>query len=68
MEAGLEVAASLLIKYAPELVEDVKAAFVKAGYTVAQVEAIFANVKPWEQLGINPNAPVALGASNITQA
>lgn len=61
-------AISLVIKYAPELVNDFKAAFTKAGYSVDQVEAIFAQVKPWEQLGINPNAPVALGASNITQA
>ena len=48
----------LAVKYGPEIYGDIVAAFTKAGYTVPQVEAIFAQVKPYEQLGIDPNAPV----------
>lgn len=48
----------LAVKYGPEVYADILAAFTKAGYTVAQVDTIFAQVKPYEALGIDPNAPV----------
>ena len=48
----------LAVKYGPEVYSDIIAAFTKAGYTVAQVDAIFSQVKPYDQLGIDPNAPV----------
>lgn len=58
MQALPEIFLPLAIKYGPEVYQDIVAAFTKAGYTVAQVEAIFAQVKPYDQLGINPSAPV----------
>ena len=48
----------LIIKYGPQLETDIVEAIHKQGYTVAQVDAIFSDLKPYEQLGINPNAPV----------
>lgn len=48
----------LVAKYGPQLIADIVSAFQKAGYTIEQVDAIFAQVKPYDQLGINPNAPV----------
>lgn len=54
----LAILAPLLIKYGPELEVDIVNALHKQGYTVAQIDAIFAQAKPYDQLGINPNAPV----------
>jgi len=58
MENLLTIFMPLAIKYGPEIYSDVLAAFTKAGFSVQQVDAIFAQVKPYDQLGINPNAPV----------
>lgn len=58
MESLLATFVPLAIKYGPEIYVDIIAAFKKAGYTVAQIDAIFAQAKPYDQLGINPNAPV----------
>lgn len=58
MEQLLAVFLPLAIKYTPEIYADILAAFKKAGYTVAQIDAIFSQAKPYDQLGINPNAPV----------
>lgn len=49
---------SYAAKYGPELVVAVLDALKKKGITVAEVETIFADVKPYEAFGINPNAPV----------
>jgi hypothetical protein len=58
MEALLNIIVPLAEKYGPGIVADIVAAFKTAGYTVAQVDAIFAQIQPYDQLGINPNAPV----------
>jgi hypothetical protein len=58
MEALLAIIVPLAEKYGPGIVADIIAAFKKAGYTVAQIDAIFSQVLPYDQLGINPNAPV----------
>jgi len=58
MEQLLIVLLPLAEKYGPQIYADIVAAFSKAGYTTAQVEAIFAQVKPYSELGIDPNAPV----------
>lgn len=44
---------------APGIVDAVKSALSKAGYSNAQIDAIFAPVLPPDQLGIDPNHPVA---------
>lgn len=58
MEAILAIVLPLVIKYAPGLIKDIQAALEKEGYTVAEIDAIFAAVKPYDELGIDPNAPV----------
>ncbi len=58
MEALLEIFLPLAEKYGPKIYADIVAAFTKAGYTVSQIDAIFAQVKPYDQLGIDPKAPV----------
>ncbi len=58
MESLLNIFVPLAIKYGPQIYADIVAAFTKAGYTVAQVDTIFADLKPYDQLGINPSAPV----------
>ena len=58
MEAFLAIFLPLAEKYGPGLVSDVISAFKKQGYTVAQIDQIFGQVKPYDQLGINPNAQV----------
>ncbi len=57
MEALLNILLPLAVKYGPEIYQDILAAFKKSGYTVAQVDEIFSALKPYDQLGINPNAP-----------
>ncbi len=46
MEALLAAFLPLAIKYGPEI------------YAVAQIDEIFSKVKPYDQLGIDPKAPV----------
>ncbi len=58
MEALLDIFLPLAEKYGPGIYSAIIGAFTKAGYTVAQVDAIFSQLKPYDQLGINPNAPV----------
>lgn len=58
MENLLAIILPLATQYGPGIVTDIIGAFKKAGYTVAQVDAIFAQVVPYNALGINPNAPV----------
>jgi len=58
MEALLNIIVPLAAKYGPQLIADIVGAFKKAGYTVEQVDAIFSNLKPYDALGIDPNAPV----------
>lgn len=48
----------LIEKYGPQLEQDIVALLHKNGYTIAQVDAIFADLKPYEGFGINPSAPV----------
>jgi hypothetical protein len=58
MEEIVLIALPLIAKYAPGLIGDFTAALHKAGYTITQIGAIYAQVKPYQELGINPNAPV----------
>lgn len=58
MEELLNIFLPLAEKYGPGIYADVVAAFQKKGYTAAQIDAIFSQAKPYDQLGINPNAPV----------
>jgi hypothetical protein len=58
MGALLEILAPLAVQYGPGLEQDVVAAFAAKGYTVAQIDAIFATLVPYDKLGIDPNAPV----------
>jgi len=58
MEALLTILIPLAEKFGPGIYADIVAAFKKSGYTVAQIDAIFAQVKPYDQLGIDPKAPV----------
>ena len=58
METILTILAPLAVQYGPQLLTDIEAAFKKAGYTVAQIDAVFAQVKPYDALGISPTAPV----------
>lgn len=57
----LAVVADILeiVKGVPSIVAAVKEALQEQGYTVAEVEAIFAEVKPPGELGIDPNHPFA---------
>jgi hypothetical protein len=48
-----------VIKNIPQAVNDVELAMQKAGFTNAEIEAIFADVIDYDKLGINPNHPVA---------
>lgn len=48
-----------LIPQIPNIESAVKDALTKGGYTNAQIDAIFADVKPLDQLGIDPNHPFA---------
>jgi len=68
MEEALTIALPLVIQYAPELVDDIKAALTTGGYTVAQIDAIFDQIAPYEKLGINPNAPVLPASSTAPAA
>jgi hypothetical protein len=53
----MEYALSLALKYGPQLVADLIEALKKKGITVAEVEAMFADVKPYEAFGIkDPNS------------
>jgi hypothetical protein len=54
----LSILEPLVVKYGPELETDIVNALHKSGYTVAQIDGVFAQAKPYDQLGINPNAPV----------
>jgi hypothetical protein len=47
-----------VIKDTPQIVDAVKAALTKEGYTAAEIEAIFAEVIDYDALGILPNHPV----------
>jgi Txe/YoeB family toxin of Txe-Axe toxin-antitoxin module len=58
MEEVLSIALPVVVKYAPELISDIKAALQKEAYTVEQVDEIFSSLKPYEFFGVNPNAPV----------
>jgi hypothetical protein len=58
MEQGLIDALPYIMKYAPGAIADITAALQKKGYTVAQIGAIYSQVVEYDQLGINPNAPV----------
>lgn len=42
----------------PEIESAVAGALQKQGYTNLQIDAIFAQVLPWEKLGIDPKHPV----------
>lgn len=50
------------IKYGPTLLLDLVQAMEKRKMSVADVEAIFANVKPYESFGIQAPAPAAAAA------
>jgi hypothetical protein len=57
------------MKYGPALVEDVVEALKKKNLTIADVEAIFADVKPYSAFGIkDPNAAAAAAPSPATLA
>ena len=58
MQSFLLIFLPLAEKFGPQIYADIVAAFTKNGYTVAQIDQIFSQVKPYDQLGINPNAPV----------
>lgn len=59
MSELLNIFLPLAEKYGPVIYQDIVAAFQKSGYTVTQVDAIFAQIRPYDQLGIDPNAPVS---------
>lgn len=48
-----------IIDAIPGIEQAVKDALTKAGYTNEQIDAIFSDVLPLDQLGIDPNHPVA---------
>jgi len=48
-----------VIQDAPAIVAAVKAALQKQGWTNEEIDAVFALVLPYEQLGIDPLHPVA---------
>ena len=53
----MDYALTLALKYGPQLVADLIEALKKKGITVAEVEAMFADVKPYEALNIkDPNS------------
>ena len=55
--AAIEALIILAAKYGPEFVMTVIALFKKPNPTVADVEALFANVKPYAAYGIPDVAP-----------
>lgn len=55
--ALIEALAISLVKYGPEYVNKLIALFKQAEPTVADVEALFANVKPYEAYGIPDVVP-----------
>ncbi len=62
MEQLLLLLAPLMIKYGPQLASELLAALKRAGYTVTQIDDIFAQCKPYESLDIHPpaNPPATL--------
>ncbi len=62
METLILALVPLAEKYGPGILADIIAAFKKAGYSVAQIDQIFSQCKPYSELGINPpaNAPATL--------
>lgn len=53
--AAIEALIILAAKYGPQFVSSVIALFKKEQITVAEVEQLFANVKPYEAYGIPGN-------------
>ena len=54
--ATIEALIVLAAKYGPELVTGLIALFKKQNPTLADIEALFANVKPYDSYGIGPGA------------
>jgi len=51
---------------AQKLVDAIKAALQKQGYSNAEIETIFADVIPYDQLGIDPLHPVKLEPTDFS--
>ena len=58
MDKILSIVVSVIAD-SPAIVAAVKTALEKRGFSNAEIEAIFADVIPYDQLGIDPNHPVA---------
>lgn len=59
---GPEVISAIVIlaaKYGPELVIQIIGLFKKETVTVADIEALFSTIKPYEELGIPDAVPTA---------
>ncbi len=68
METLILALVPLADKYGPKIIADIIAALKKAGYSVAQIDEIFSQCKPYDQLGINPPAipPAAIPPAKFT--
>lgn len=52
-----EIAIGLVLKYGPAVLTDVEKLFEKTTVTAAEVQAIFAGLKPYAWFGIGPGTP-----------
>lgn len=59
----IEAIVVLAAKYGPEIVPTITGLFTKANPTVADVEAAFANLKPYSAYGIPDIAPPPVQAT-----